>query len=199
MTQAETHTFCNTFKDIIEGELVWFDGHFQNLVLLDESGEAAKVLDQDFFWRWGENFLEGPSGTQGGILQDLYEFEHPYFHLRMQSMGGHYTPIEVKRLIREGTHAYPDAEFFMYKMMERWGYVNYVRGQGWTDGAMKLEHVLEVFPNFEDARFVDPDLGRLLREEGVLPPRAPGGGGRAPLYEDEPFGLVAPLSCRRAA
>lgn len=182
MLREQTHAICDLYKKLIANDIIWFDGHLGNVALIERDGRVvAHVIDQDFMWRWqgGRHFLQGPVGqSQGGLLERLYRFDEPYIQLRLQSMIGHRPPSRAARMIFDGKHLYPDAEFFMYKQLERFGYINYVRGKGWVDGAMELKHVKEIFPNIEDARFIDPDLGQLLPQSSIQPTGdLPGGSG----------------------
>jgi hypothetical protein len=173
MLREQTHAILELYKKLIAADIIWFDGHLGNIALIDEGGElVAHVIDQDFMWRWqeGTGFLQGPVGrSQGGLLEEFYKFNDAYVQLRLQSMTGHTAPSRAARMIFDGRHIYPSAEFFMYKQLERFGYINYVRGRGWVDGAMKLDHVKEVFKNIDDPLFVDPDLGELLRQSSIQP------------------------------
>ncbi len=196
MTKKQAHAICRTYEKMIEADIAWFDGHLGNLVLIKEDGKlVAKVLDSDFMWKMDgkTSFQQGPVGSSkdaASVMEALYEFEHPYLTFRIRSMAKHTKPSNAKAMIWGGTHFYPDARFFNYKQLERWGYINYVRGKGWTDGAMRLEDVKDIFPDITDPRWIDPDLGELLKRRSVDPPSNLPDGGQS--FNTLPFPGIMP-------
>jgi len=159
LPREHAHAICRLYERIADEGLIWTDGHVGNLVLLEEGGEVvARIVDLDHVWRFGERFTEGPCGDLGmDWFLGLYGRMDPWFASRIQSMAGARLDLGVDVL--GGEHMYPSARFFMLKMLENHGYINHVRGRGWVDGIMQVEHAEEVFPEIRS--LVDPDLREL--------------------------------------
>ena len=172
MEREHAVAICMLYKRLARAGVVWTDGHLGNIALVERAVDGkplvtARIVDLDHMWRWEDSFLTGPCSSQRGHIMDAYEFGAD---CQIESLrGATITADMAEDLAGEGRHIFPNAEFFMMKMLEKHGYVRFIPGKGWADGTMRLADVLEVFKDLTNPRYVNPDLPGL--RTGWLAPR----------------------------
>jgi len=106
-------------------------------------------------------------GSQAEVfwnLQDSPGIETSFYRNSIHSMAGQRLPPGAGYALRDlGKHVYPDAEFFMQKILEYKWFIRYDReGARWLDSVLEVEVVEEFFPELR--QHVDPDIVRLRGE-----------------------------------
>ncbi|MHC5012485.1 MAG: hypothetical protein ACYTG6_16330, partial [Planctomycetota bacterium] len=168
MPREFTLAICRLYESFARKEWGWFDGHIRNFFLVEaeEGVWVAKVLDQDYVYDLRTSFRQQGGGilaAEERIPQLLYGAPAGD-HIRIASMADFKSSPEFNNLMMAGVSPWPNGEFFMMKMLERWGFIHFDRKTGrYVDGMMRLEDVKEVFPRIDHPAFIAPDLAALRR------------------------------------
>jgi hypothetical protein len=158
------------YKRIGRANLIAEDLHLDNVYFVRKGLTwEAGVLDLESVGRWNEDLGDYRLTAQVLAIE----------HARGQRMrdvlpsmaGRDYAP-DIQILIQRGaTRVYPDADFFMEKMLEYKWYIRYLPAeQRWVGSILDLDVVEEFYPNFRS--HVTPNLVDLANHRG--PNRIPG-------------------------
>jgi len=156
------------FRDLGRAGLIWEDAHLGNLYFFREGPTwRAGILDLDRVVPFDVDVRSTPMGSQAEVfwnLQDSPGIETSFYRNSIHSMAGQRLPPGAGYALRDlGKHVYPDAEFFMQKILEYKWFIRYDReGARWLDSVLEVEVVEEFFPELR--QHVDPDIVRLRGE-----------------------------------
>ncbi|MCH7493161.1 hypothetical protein IIA16_00380 [bacterium] len=199
MDSKMAEALLGLYQKLGEKGIGWSDGWWANIYFFREvegGPLVAGVLDQDRVWKIGEGI---GSGVWGGNTDDLMVviLRVPgNERFRIDSLArSRFTPAALD-LLRRGFSPWPDADFFMMKMLEHKGWINYNRDlQRFESGRMDIGLVRDYFPRLERLESINPmfDIPDHLRPHGPDLPigELPDSLGGANLVPDEELALAA--------
>ncbi|MCH7493160.1 hypothetical protein IIA16_00375, partial [bacterium] len=172
MDDGMAEALLGLYQKLGQEGIGWADGWWANVYFFREGDRGpliAGILDQDRVWEIGSGIN---SGVWGGTSNDLMTaiLGAPGFKpFKIRSLAGtDYTPAALA-LLERGFSPWPDAEFFMMKMLEHRKWIKYDRELGkFVSDRMDIDLVKDYFPRLDNLESIDPmfDVPDHLRPHG---------------------------------